>query len=93
MMPDRTYFDHNATTPLRQEARDALIAALGSTGNASSVHGEGRRARGMIEDARIQVANRDGHGLSWRTISIRPARTEHSLIEGSLSQKDQPGMK
>ncbi len=56
MMPDRTYFDHNATTPLRPEARDALIAALGSTGNASSVHAEGRRARGMIEDARRQVA-------------------------------------
>lgn len=56
MTPDRTYFDHNATTPLRPEAREALIAALACIGNASSVHAEGRRARGLIEEARQQVS-------------------------------------
>jgi cysteine desulfurase len=52
----RTYLDHNATAPLRPEARDALLAALDVAGNASSVHAEGRRARALIEDAREQVA-------------------------------------
>lgn len=52
----RTYLDHNATSPLRPEARDAMLAALELNGNASSVHGEGRRARAAIETARDEVA-------------------------------------
>ncbi len=56
MSRDRTYLDHNATTPLRPEARAALLAALDLQGNASSVHAEGRRARAAIETAREQVA-------------------------------------
>ncbi len=52
----RTYLDYNATAPLLPEARKAMIAALDVTGNASSVHGEGRRARGIVEAAREDVA-------------------------------------
>jgi cysteine desulfurase len=52
----RTYLDWNATAPLRREARAALVAALDLAGNASSPHGEGRRARAAVEDAREQVA-------------------------------------
>ena len=56
MAEPRTYLDHNATAPLRPEARAAMLAALDVFGNASSVHSEGRRARGLVEDAREQVA-------------------------------------
>ena len=56
MKRPRTYLDWNATAPLRPEARDAMIAALDVVGNPSSVHAEGRRARGLIERAREQVA-------------------------------------
>jgi cysteine desulfurase len=52
----RTYLDHNATSPLRPEARDAMIAALELCGNASSVHGEGRKARALIEQSRETIA-------------------------------------
>ena len=52
----RTYLDWNATTPLRPEARAAMIAALDISGNPSSVHAEGRAAKGLIERARRQVA-------------------------------------
>jgi cysteine desulfurase len=52
----RSYLDWNATAPLRPEARAAMLAALEVTGNASSVHSEGRRARAMVERAREQVA-------------------------------------
>jgi cysteine desulfurase len=55
-MNERAYFDWNATAPLRPEARAALVDALDSTGNASSVHGEGRAARRLIEEAREEVA-------------------------------------
>ncbi len=50
------YLDHNAATPLRPEARDALIAALSLTGNPSSVHAHGRALRNLIETGRSQVA-------------------------------------
>jgi len=52
----RLYLDWNATAPLRPEARAAMVEAMDLAGNASSVHAEGRRARGLIERARAQVA-------------------------------------
>lgn len=55
-MTQRVYLDHNATTPLRGEARDAMIAAMDLVGNPSSVHAEGRAAKGLVETARAQVA-------------------------------------
>ena len=53
----RVYLDWNATTPLRAEARAAMIAAMDVMGNPSSVHQEGRAARGLLERARAQVAS------------------------------------
>lgn len=53
---DRTYLDWNATAPLRDEARVAMIAAMDVVGNPSSVHFEGRAALGIVERARAQVA-------------------------------------
>ncbi|MGB9025196.1 MAG: cysteine desulfurase family protein [Rhodomicrobium sp.] len=55
-MKPRSYLDHNATSPLRPEARAAMVAALDRFGNPSSVHGEGRAAREIVEDARERVA-------------------------------------
>src|SRR6056300_1360935 len=53
----RIYLDHNATMPLRPEARAAMIAAMDVMGNPSSVHAEGRAAKALIERARRQVAD------------------------------------
>jgi cysteine desulfurase len=50
------YLDYNATAPLRPEALAAMSAQLGKPGNASSVHGAGRAARGVIESAREVIA-------------------------------------
>lgn len=50
------YFDHNATAPLRPEAKAAMLRAMEIGGNPSSVHAAGRAARAMVEDAREQVA-------------------------------------
>ena len=55
-MPSRVYLDWNATAPLRPEARAAMIAAMDVVGNPSSVHAEGRAAKGLVERARAQVA-------------------------------------
>src|SRR3954464_12902153 len=56
LMVSRAYLDWNAGAPLREEARAVACAALELTGNPSSVHGEGRAARQVIEDARVAVA-------------------------------------
>jgi cysteine desulfurase len=52
----RLYLDHNATTPLRPEAREAMLSALDLSAAASSPHAEGRRARAVVEAARTEVA-------------------------------------
>ena len=57
IIPRRTYLDHNATTPLAADVRRAMRRCLRKThGNASSIHTEGRRARGAIDAARKSVA-------------------------------------
>ncbi|HET8542807.1 MAG TPA: cysteine desulfurase family protein [Anaeromyxobacter sp.] len=58
------YLDHNAITPVRPEARAAVLEALDAFGNPSSVHAAGRAARDLLDRAREQVA---------RAIGARPA--------------------
>lgn len=50
------YLDHNATSPLRPAAFDAMVEALQAGGNPSSVHRTGRAARARLDRARRQVA-------------------------------------
>ncbi|MDH3785874.1 MAG: aminotransferase class V-fold PLP-dependent enzyme, partial [Acidobacteriota bacterium] len=59
----RVYLDHNASCPLRPESRRAMLEVLeGDFGNPSSIHAEGRRARGALENARRRVAALVGCG-------------------------------
>ena len=53
---ERVYLDYCAAAPLKPAARDAMLAAMERIGNPSSVHGHGRAARRMLEDAREAVA-------------------------------------
>ena len=55
MAAKRAYLDHNATAPLGEAARAAVVSALAAA-NPSSVHSEGRAARRLVEDARREVA-------------------------------------
>jgi cysteine desulfurase len=50
------YLDHAATTPMLPEAVTAVADALGDLGNASSLHGSGRRARRRVEESREALA-------------------------------------
>ncbi|MDW4497850.1 aminotransferase class V-fold PLP-dependent enzyme [Sulfitobacter sp. D35] len=52
----RVYLDHNATAPLRPEARQAMLEAMDLVGNPSSVHAEGRAAKALLEHARSRIA-------------------------------------
>lgn len=51
------YLDHNATTPLDEEVKEAMADAFRIFGNPSSSHRPGRDAKALIEDSRRQVAD------------------------------------
>jgi cysteine desulfurase len=77
-MAERAYFDWNATAPLREEARDAMTAALALTGNPSSVHAEGRAARRLVEEARDRVA--DLVGAEAKNVTFTGGATEANML-------------
>jgi cysteine desulfurase len=53
----RSYLDHNATTPVREEVVEAMVQVLRSGfGNPSSAHAEGCEARAVLERAREHIA-------------------------------------
>ncbi|MGA1597485.1 MAG: cysteine desulfurase family protein [bacterium] len=54
------YLDHNATTPLLPEVREAMLEAMGAFGNPSSPHREGRDARTLLETSRKRIARQLG---------------------------------
>ena len=51
----RIYLDHAATTPVIPAAKRALAEALEAWSNPNSPHGEGRSARGLLENARETI--------------------------------------
>jgi cysteine desulfurase len=77
-MTARAYLDWNASAPLRAEARAALTAALEVTGNPSSVHGEGRQARQIVEQAREAVAALAG--ADARNVTFTSGGTEANAL-------------
>ncbi|EIG56372.1 cysteine desulfurase family protein [Bradyrhizobium sp. i1.15.2] len=77
-MPSRIYLDWNATTPLRPEARSAMLAASELIGNPSSVHAEGREARRLVEDARALLAT--SVGALPRNVVFTSAGTEANAL-------------
>jgi cysteine desulfurase len=72
------YLDHNATTPLRDEARAAMVAAMDLCGNPSSVHTEGRAAKAAIERARAQVS--EALGASGADVIFTSGATEAAAL-------------
>ncbi|MCL2601298.1 MAG: cysteine desulfurase [Treponema sp.] len=55
MKERQIYVDYNATTPLKDEVKAAMISDLDIYGNASSMHAAGRCARARVEEARAAV--------------------------------------
>lgn len=79
----RVYLDYNATAPLRDEARAAMVAAMDVVGNPSSVHAEGRAAKGLLERARGQVAQ--AVGCLPQEVVFTSGTTEAAQVLGRLS--------
>jgi cysteine desulfurase len=58
------YLDHNATTPIDKEVKEAMISALDVYGNPSSSHIIGMNARAVVEESRGQAAKLIGSDKS-----------------------------
>ena len=76
------YLDYNATAPIRPAALAAMTDALAEPGNASSVHGPGRRARRLIEAARARVAALAGAEPAWVTFTSGGTEANNMALKG-----------
>ncbi|MEE2521355.1 cysteine desulfurase family protein [Pseudarthrobacter sp. J75] len=76
------YLDHAATTPLSAEALAALTRELSRTGNPSSLHGAGRRARRSVEDAREAIAAAAGAHPSEVIFTSGGTESDNLAVKG-----------
>ncbi|MEU6220687.1 cysteine desulfurase family protein [Streptomyces sp. NPDC047022] len=76
------YLDHAATTPMLPEAAEALSAQLGITGNASSLHASGRRARRAVEEARETLAEALGARPSEVVFTAGGTEADNLAVKG-----------
>jgi cysteine desulfurase len=76
------YLDHAASTPMLPEAVAAMSEALGATGNASSLHTSGRRARRAVEESREAVAASLGARPSEVVFTAGGTESDNLAVKG-----------
>ncbi|MER6998877.1 cysteine desulfurase family protein [Streptomyces sp. NPDC000410] len=76
------YLDHAATTPMLPEAIEAMTAQLAVTGNASSLHAAGRRARRTVEEARETLAEALGARPSEVVLTSGGTEADNLAVKG-----------
>lgn len=86
-MQKNIYLDHNATTPIRPAARDAVIAAMDIVGNASSTHSHGRECRKIIETARRQIASTLDVGNGQIIFNSGATEGNNTILKGFTGQR------
>lgn len=77
------YLDYNASAPIVSAAKDAVVAALDVIGNPSSVHGEGRRARALVEEARASLAGLVGAAAESVVFTSGATEANNRAVSGS----------
>ncbi|NKY35391.1 cysteine desulfurase [Nocardia speluncae] len=81
-VPTTVYLDHAATTPMLPAAIEAMNAAFGTAGNASSLHGSGRAARRRLEEARESIAADLGARPSEVLLTSGGTESDNLAIKG-----------
>lgn len=79
----RVYLDHAATTPMVPEAIEAMSRELGRVGNASSLHGSGRAARRVVEEARESIAARLGARPAEVIFTSGGTESDNQAVKGA----------
>ncbi len=81
----RVYLDHNATTPLRSEARELLVETLERLrGNPSSLHRAGREARQLLDEARERIAAALGVEEDEIVLTSGGTESNNLALQGTL---------
>ncbi|MEO3887526.1 cysteine desulfurase family protein [Nonomuraea sp. B5E05] len=76
------YLDHAATTPMLPEAIEAMTVQLQQVGNASSLHGAGRRMRRVVEESREAIADALGARPSEVVFTSGGTEADNLAIKG-----------
>lgn len=82
MIHRSVYLDHAATTPMYPQAIEAMAAALGEFGNASSLHTVGRAARRRLEESRERIAARLGARPSEVVFTAGGTDSDNLAVKG-----------
>jgi cysteine desulfurase len=77
-----SYLDHAATTPMHPRALEAMVAELGRTGNASSLHDAGRAARRVVEESRELLGARLGARPSEVILTSGGTEADNLAVKG-----------
>jgi cysteine desulfurase len=81
----KVYFDHNATSPVHPEVRDAMLPFLGDKfGNPSSIHWAGKEVRPYVDEARKNVAALVKADLSEVFFTAGGSEGDNMAIKGVL---------
>jgi cysteine desulfurase len=81
-MASSAYLDHAATTPMFPEAVETMTAQLAVVGNASSLHGSGRRARRTVEEGREALAASFGARPSEVVFTAGGTEADNLAVKG-----------
>ncbi|WP_225753748.1 cysteine desulfurase family protein [Actinotalea sp. Marseille-Q4924] len=76
------YLDHAATAPVHPRVVEAVVDQLGRTGNASSLHDEGRAARRVVEESRELLAARLGARPSEVVLTAGGTEADNLAVKG-----------
>src|SRR5678815_653126 len=88
----RTYLDHNATTPLLPSVIDRMTAVLREEfGNPSSVHHFGQQAKAAVDDARSEVAELIGADPSEVLFTSGGTEGDNIAIRGAAEALEGTG--
>ena len=91
--PVLSYLDHAATTPMFPEALAAMAQELARTGNPSSLHSAGRRARRVVEESREQIAQVYGARPSEVVFTSGGTEADNLAVKGLYWARQDGGRK
>lgn len=78
------YLDYNATAPLKKQAQEAMLKLPCAPYNPSSVHGFGREARRLLEEARASVLG-GINGVGYRLVFTSSGTEANNLALKGLA--------
>jgi len=80
---NRIYLDHNATTPVRSEVREAMLPFFGELyGNPSSANSFGQEVKPLLDEARNRIADQLGASPAEVVFTSGGTEADNAAIKG-----------